>query len=252
MSTIPVCLQLYTVRDACAEDFFGTLKKVAEIGYAGVELAGFNGKEPNDVNRVLDDNGLIVAGAHVGLGEFEKGDEVIATYQSLGAKSLAVPYLAPEQRTSLDDYKKLAATLQTIGAKVTAAGMELCYHNHDFEFEKFGGDIPAYDVLFDSTDPAIVKIEMDAFWVRKAGYDPVDYIKKYAGRVPLIHVKDMGTDGRFAEVGEGTTDFSAIFAAAESIGGTKFYVVEQDVCFNHKPLESIEISFRNLQKWGKA
>lgn len=252
MATIPVCLQLYTVRDDSAKDFYGTLKTVAEIGYAGVELAGLNGKDPKELKQVLDDNGLLVAGAHVSLGDVENIDAAIETYSALGAKYLTVPYLPEELRPDMAAYVALAHTLSEIGAKVTAAGFGFCYHNHDFEFEKFGGDTPAYDVLFDTADANNVKVEMDAFWVRKAGYDPVAYLNKYAGRVPLIHVKDMDAEGRFAEVGEGTTDFAPIFAAAETVGGTEYYIVEQDQCFNHAPLEAIAISFANLQKMGKA
>lgn len=252
MATIPVCLQAYTVRDDSAQDFYGTLKKVAAIGYAGVELAGLYGKDPKELKSVLDDNSLIVCGAHVSLGDLENLEAALETYGTLGAKFISVPYLPAELRTSMDDYRKLAAQLEELGKKVTQAGFGFAYHNHDFEFEKFDGDVPAYDVIFGSTDPNIVKIEMDAFWVRKAGYDPVEYINKYAGRVPLIHVKDMTEDGKFAQVGEGTTDFAPIFAAAESVGGTEYYIVEQDSTYDVAPLDAITTSFKNLQKMGKV
>ncbi len=250
MATIPVCLQAYTVRDDSAQDFYGTIQKVATIGYAGLELAGLYGKDAKELKTVLDDNGLIVPGAHVGLGDLQNLEAALETYKTLGAKYLIVPYLPAEMRTSMDDYKKLAASLAEIGEKINKAGFGFAYHNHDFEFEKFGGDVPAYDVIFDSA-PA-VKVEMDAYWVKKAGYDPVDYIKKYAGRVPLIHVKDMTEDGKFAQVGEGTTDFEPIFAAAESVGGVEYYIVEQDSTYGTPPLDAITTSFQNLQKMGKV
>jgi hypothetical protein len=108
----------------------------------------------------------------------------------------------------MDDYKKLITALSEVGGKITQAGLGFAYHNHDFEFEKFGGEVSAFDMIFDTTDPNVVKVEMDAYWVKKAGLDPVHYLHKYAGRVPLIHVKDMTTDGKFAQVGEGITDSS--------------------------------------------
>ena len=250
MATLPVCLQAYTVRDDSAVDFYATLEKVAKIGYAGIELAGLYGKSPVELKKVLDDNGLIVPGAHVGLGDMENVEAALETYATLGAKFLIVPYLPAELRTSINDYKKLAAQLAEIGAKVNAAGFGFAYHNHDFEFETFGGDVTAFDTIFDAAPD--VKVELDAFWVKKANLDPVAYIKKYAGRVPLVHVKDMTTDGKFAPVGEGITDFAPIFAAAESIGGTQYYIVEQDKTYDVAPLDAIAISYKNMQKMGKA
>ncbi|MBC8143319.1 MAG: TIM barrel protein, partial [Armatimonadetes bacterium] len=205
MATLPVCLQAYTVRDDSAQDFYGTIKKVADIGYVGIELAGIYGKDATELRTVLDDNGLMVPGAHVGLGDLANVEAALETYNTLGAKYLIVPFLPAEMRTSMDDYRKLAETLSDLGAKVNKAGMGFAYHNHDFEFETFGGDQTAFDLLFESTDASVVKVELDAFWVKKAGLDPVAYMNKYAGRVPLVHLKDMTEDGKFAQVGEGTT-----------------------------------------------
>lgn len=252
MATLPVCLQGYTVRDDFAQDFYGTLKKIADIGYAGVELAGLYGKNATELKAVLDDNNLTVPGAHVGLGDLANVEAALETYNTLGAKYIIVPYLPAEMRTGMDDYRKLAEMLSDLGVKVSKAGMGFAYHNHEFEFETFGTDQTAFDLLFGSTDANIVKVELDAFWVRKAGLDPVATINKYAGRVPLLHVKDMTTDGKFAQVGEGATDFAPIFAAAEGVGGTEYYIVEQDDTYDVAPLDAITTSFRNLQKMGKV
>ena len=250
MATIPVCLQGYTVRDDFARDFYATIEKVAKIGYAGIELAGIYGKNPAELRTVLDDNGLIVSGAHVGLSDLQNVEAAIETYKTLGATFLIVPYLPAEMRTSMDDYRKVAATLAQLGEKVNKAGLGFAYHNHDFEFETFGGDTPAFDVIFESAPNVLV--ELDAFWVRKAGLDPGVYLTKYAGRVPLLHLKDMTTDGKFAPVGAGTTDFAPIFAAAESVAGTQYYIVEQDSTYDVAPLDAITTSFKNLQGMGKA
>jgi sugar phosphate isomerase/epimerase len=251
---LPVTLQMYTLRDDAARDFEGTLKTVAEIGYAGVELAGYNGLAVEEVKRLLDNNNLIVAGMHAGLDLLENSfDQVVADSITLGLEYVVVPFLAENRRQSIDDYKRLANQLNSLGERLRSSELTLCYHNHAFEFEKFGGEVYGYDVIFDETDADLVKVEMDAFWVTKAGEDPVAYLRKYKNRVPLIHVKDMTAppESTFAEVGEGVIDFAPIFEAAEG-AGTEYYVVEQDRTFNHPPLESVRISFNNLKKMGIA
>jgi sugar phosphate isomerase/epimerase len=129
--------------------------------------------------------------------------------------------------------------------------MQLCYHNHDFEFRQFDGRY-GLDILLGATDPELVKAEVDTYWVQKTGVDPAAYLRQYAGRCPLVHLKDMTADESrtFAEIGEGSMDWSAIFTAAEA-GGAAWYIVEQDTC-RRAPLESVAISLRNLQSMGKA
>jgi len=248
---LPVTLQMYTLRDDASRDFAGTIKKVAEIGYAGVELAGYAGHTAAEVKKILDDNGLTAVGGHIGYDRIANElAAVIDETKVLGAKYVIVPWIGDEWRKSLDDYKRLGAALAGQGAKLKSAGLTLCYHNHAFEFEKFGGDTYGYDALFAAAGPD-VKVEMDTFWVKKGGEDPAAYLRKYAGRVPLVHIKDMSADGDFAPVGEGVIDYVSLFAAAEA-SGAEYYVVEQDVCKTATPIESVTISFRNLQKWGKA
>lgn len=248
---LPIALQLYTVRDDAARDFAATIASVAKIGYAAVELAGYGSvKSAGPAKHILDDNGLIVAGQHVALDALETDlSRVIEDAQTLGTEFVVVPYLPAERRLSLDGYRQLASLLEEYGSTLRDAGLQLAYHNHDFEFQKFGGDIYGYDAFFGAADPELVKVEMDTFWVKKAGEDPAAYMRKYAGRVPLVHLKDMTPEGEFAEVGEGTMDYPAIFSAA-SVAGTQFYIVEQDRCDKHAPLESARISFDNLRKLG--
>jgi len=251
---IPVSLQMYTLRDDAARDFAGTLEAVAKIGYAGVELAGYYDKTAPEVKQILEDNGLIATGTHNPIESLENNlDDVIAFNQTLGSRFVICPYLSPDRRADIAAYQRLGESFNDIGAKLKEAGITFCYHNHDFEFDKFGGDVYAFDALYAASDPALVQIEMDTYWVKKGGEDPADYIRKYPNRVPLLHIKDMtaGDNPTFAEVGEGIMDYPSLFAAAP-VGGAQVYVVEQDVCHNHPPLESVAISFRNLQRMGIA
>ena len=246
----PVCLQLYTVRDDIARDFRGTLARVAEIGYAGVELGYGAAETPVAARQILDDNGLFACGVHVPIEQMETDlNKVIEEAQIIGYEYVSVPYLTENRRETLSAYQALGEALNTIGQTLKDAGIQLCYHNHDFEFNKFGGDTYGFDALFASADPDLVMVEMDTFWVNKAGEDPVDYVRRYKNRVPLVHLKDMTGDGKFAEVGEGIIDYSELLPACET-SGVRFYIVEQDKTFNHEPMESVRISFENLKKMG--
>jgi sugar phosphate isomerase/epimerase len=251
MSKIPVALQMYTLRDVAANDFAGTFKKVADLGYAGVELAGTGGLSAAELKKLLDGLGLQIAGNHVGLQLLESDLNAALDYNAeIGNKNVVCPYLPEERRKSADDYKTLAALLNKVGATCKERGMQLCYHNHAFEFDKFEGQA-GLDILFENTDPDLVKAELDTYWVKYGGEDPAAYIRKYSGRVPLVHLKDMTNDEKrtFAEVGEGTMDFNAIFEASEE-AGVEWYIVEQDSC-QRPSLESVEISLRNLKSMGK-
>ena len=250
---LPITLQMYTVREDAARDFAQTIETVAQIGYAGVELAGYgSAKSAAEARRILDDNGLIAVGAHVALDTLEGNlPQAIEDAQALGNEYITCPFLNADRRGSIAGYSQLGMILNEIGAKIKDAGLQLCYHNHDFEFETFGGETTGFDALYAASDPDLVQIELDVFWVKRAGLNPVDIMHKYRGRVPFLHIKDMtaGDKPTFAEVGEGITDFAPIFAAAPD-AGTLFYVVEQDQCVNHAPLESVRISFENLKKMG--
>jgi sugar phosphate isomerase/epimerase len=243
---------MYTLRNETARDFIGTLREVAKIGYAGVEFAGTGGLSAAELKRLLADLNLRAAGSHTGLDVLE-GDlnAALDFTQEIGSEFVVCPYLPEERRRSADDYRALAEVLNRAGAACKQRGLQLCYHNHAFEFERFDGQY-GLDILYTASDPDLVKGEIDTYWIRKGGADPAAYIRQYSGRCPLIHLKDMAADEKqsFAEVGEGTLDWPAIFAAAES-GGARWYIVEQDVC-QRPPLESITISLQNLRAMGKA
>ena len=250
MSAIPIALQLYTVRGETERDFAGTLAKVARIGYTGVEFAGYGGLTAAELKTLLDDLGLKAAGGHVGLHEFENDLNAVLDYHSsIGNTIIAIPYLDESLRKDAASWKNLAIKFTDIGRKCAERGITLCYHNHDFEFKNYDG-VFGFDLLYGNSDPQFLQAELDLYWIKKGGQDPAEYVRKFAGRAPLLHIKDMDTQGDFAEFGEGIIDWDPIFAIADH-SGTKWYIVEQDEC-KRPCMESIEISFRNLQKRGMA
>ena len=254
MAKMNLSVQLYTLRDATATDLPGVLKALKKIGYAGAELAGYgNLKTASEVRKAFDDAGLKVSGAHVSIEQFEKDIEaVIADSKTLGNTNVIIPYIGEDRRKSGEDYRKLAAQLNEFGKGVAAEGLTLSYHNHAFEFEKFDGEY-GLDILWQHSDPNLVKAELDLYWVKRGGVDPVSYVKQLGKRVVLVHLKDMeaGPEQRFAPVGTGTLDFVAISdACAEA--GVEWGAVEQDNCYGADPLKNVEISFNNLKKMGIA
>jgi sugar phosphate isomerase/epimerase len=252
MQNIPIALQMYTVRNEAKEDFVGTLQKVAALGYKGIELAGTYGHTAQGLRGILDDLNLEVAGSHVSIDELNTNLTAALDYNAeLRNDTIVCPWLPEHMRRSAADYSKVAEFLTEVGEECQEQGMELCYHNHAFEFEKFNGEY-ALDMLFRESYSDLVKSELDTYWVEYGGESAVEYIRKYADRLPLVHLKDMAADEKrsFAEVGEGTLDFHAIIHACRE-AGVDWLIVEQDAC-QRPPFESIEISLNNLRKMGYA
>jgi sugar phosphate isomerase/epimerase len=250
MARIPVGLQVYTVRNELAQDFVGTLRKVAEIGYEGVEVGPPPGMSARELRSLLDDLGLGTPGGHAGLNQLETDlPRVVETAHELGAKFVTVSSIPESRRSDAEGWRAAARAMNDVGAQLAQHGLTLCYHNHSFEFRKFDGEY-GLDILYANSDPRYVQAQLDTYWVRHGGEDPAAYIRKYSGRAPLIHIKDMAPDGSFAEIGEGALDWPDIFAASEE-GGAVWYLVEQDTC-RRPPLESIRVSLENLRRMGKA
>jgi sugar phosphate isomerase/epimerase len=253
----PIGLQLYTLRDQLDKDVEGTIKQVAAIGYRDVEIYSLYGKSPADFKKILTDNGVTASSGHYLLPVVKnEWDKKIEEAKTLGLQYMVIAILDKEDRKSLDDYKKLADLFNKAGEATQKAGIQFCYHNHNFEFQKFG-DTTAYDYLLKTLDPKLVKFEMDCFWVTHAGQDPVAYFKKYPGRFPLLHIKDMKDKpaqtqeldakmGLFAPVGQGTINWKRIFASAKQ-AGVEHYYVEQDYC-EIPPLDAVKISYEYLNK----
>lgn len=238
-------LQLYTLRDLMAQSVADTLKLVAGVGYTQLEFAGYYDKSATELKKIMDSEGLSSPSAHVPLEVMQKDlDKVIEQAVVVGHKYLVLPYLMDTDRKTIDQYKALADFLNKAGEKIQAAGMQLAYHNHDFEFVKLSNQVP-YDVLLNETDAKLVQMELDLYWVVKAGHSPLELFARQPGRFPLWHVKDMDKAGAFADVGKGVIDFKPIFAKAEA-AGLHHAFVERDQTDNR--VETIRQGFSALSK----
>ncbi len=249
--TAPIGLQLYSVRQALSQDFAGTVRQVAAMGYLGVETAGFPGTTPADARRLFDDLGLTVIAAHSPLPLGEKKNEVLDTLGALGCPYLVCAWLKPEEYFSTADQVRRAADLLNEGSEVARAnGLTLVYHNHHFEYLPVAEGPLAYTLLKQHLAPEVM-VEIDTYWVKVAGCDPIAVIREWGQRAPLLHIKDgPGVRGEpMTAVGEGIMDIPAVVAAGE--GATRWLIVELDSCATDM-LEAVERSYRYLVGRGLA
>jgi sugar phosphate isomerase/epimerase len=243
----PIALQFYSVRDESSKDFIGTLEKVAEIGYEGIEFAGFGDLKASELKGHLDRLGLKAVGSHTPRELLQNNlDEVIEYHLEIGSKYIACPYFKADTR---DGYLEVAKFFNKVGEECRKKGLVFCYHNHDFELTKFDGTY-ALDLLYENTDPENMQAEIDTYWVNFAGIDEAEYVLKYAGRCPLVHIKDRKARNSdrhaFTEVGTGIIDIKRLVLASEK-AGAEWLIVEQDKS-EMPSLKSVEISFNNLKK----
>ena len=264
----PIALQLYTVRGNLSSDFEGTLKKVKEMGYDGVEFAGLFGKTAAEVRSICQSIGLIPLSAHVPFVDMINNPSILKTYAEIGCEYAVIPYLTEEYRPGKEKFREVIEGARMLGEKANELGLKLAYHNHDFEFEKIDGEY-ALDILYKEVPSSLLQTQLDTCWVNVGGENPVDYIRKYAGRTELIHLKDfvgrksenmyalIGIDEdqkkdtmgqfEFRPVGSGVQNFPAILRAAEE-AGTKWVIVEQDKpCLNMSPMECAKASIDYLK-----
>ena len=263
---LPDALQLYSVRGDLEADFLGTLCKVSEMGYDGVEYAGLYGYEPAQIKHWCDSLGLVSISAHVPLAEMLADvDKVIADYKAIGCEYIVVPYVTEERRPGGELFRQMVEEIRAIGQKAKEAGLVLLYHNHDFEFRKLENGQCGIDYLYENIPADLLQTELDQCWVKYAGYDPVEYLQKYSGRSPVVHLKDFFVQGKqegdpyaligldegekkantafeFRPLGQGVQDIPAIIAASKA-AGSKWLVVEQDnPSMGKTPLESAKMS----------
>ncbi len=238
-----VGVQLYTVRREMQKSVEDTLERVAKIGYQEVEFAGYFGKSAREIRALLDANGLTSPSAHsADLTSIRtRFPAVLDDALTIGHKYVVCASLPTAER-SMDGFRRVAEEFNHAGEQAARVGVTLGYHNHDFEFQTLSGGI-GYDVLLSATDPKLVAMQMDLFWISKAGRDPLDYFAKYPGRFFSVHVKDMNAAGEMVAVGEGRLPFSTWFAQSDK-AGIRHYFVEHDNPMD--PMASITTSYRAL------
>ncbi len=257
-----VGLQLYSIRDAMAADVPGSLKKVSDLGYKYVELAGYSdamfyGYAPVEFGKIVTDLGMEVLSSHTQVesaGITMDNAKIMAdAHAELGVKYCVQPWVEEPDR-NIESYKKMIGDLNEVAGVMKSVGIQFGYHNHNFEFENIDGVVPYYDLFMPEMDADLITMEIDLYWVTKAGQDPVEMFNKYPGRFQLFHMKDMYTETApyfdiqkddISPVGEGLIDFKRILAAKE-VAGMKHLFVEDDNQGNGKPFEGIESSINNL------
>ncbi|MFD1955238.1 sugar phosphate isomerase/epimerase family protein [Paenibacillus thailandensis] len=239
-----VGIQLYTLRDQTEKDFLGTIRKAAEMGYEAVEFAGYYDTPASELKALLDELKLHAPSAHVGLkfNEPDRWSEDLAQQidyaKQIGLQYIIVPWAPLPDDPAEEDVARLAAMLEQAGKQVTAAGLKFGYHNHDFEFKLVNGK-PVIDRLLELVPAEYLIAEFDLGWVHAAGCKPAEYVRRYAGRVPLAHFKDFGEGTRDTELGRGTVDLKSVLRIAEECG-IQYFIVEQEE-FESSSLESAKL-----------
>lgn len=270
--SLPVGVQIYSVREEAAADFEGTLKRIKEYGYDGVEFAGLYGRSPEEVRALCQSIGLVPVSAHVPYADMVADPEgVLGQYARIGCSYVAIPYLTPDLRPGTPGFGQVVENAAKLGRVAHSLGMQLLYHNHDFEFTRLDGEY-ALDLLYRSVPADLLQTEFDTCWVKVAGEDPVAYLDRYAGRSPVVHLKDFAgsrsenmykligikddekqaSQEKFAfrPVGKGVQDWPPILEASVR-AGAKWLVVEQDSpSLGLTPLESIRESRAYLKTLG--
>lgn len=250
MPKIPIALQLYSIRHECEKDLPGCLEAVANMGYDGVEFAGYYGRTARELRQMLDDNGLKCAGTHIGL-DTVLGDalqETIEFNRTIGNRFLIVPGLSNERTCSRAAWLETAKLFNEASEHAMSFSMRVGYHNHDTEFHELDGEMPL-DTLFGNTNPR-VSMQLDIGNAMIGGGDPLPFITRYAGRSATAHVKEFKKGDPTALIGEGDVNWPEVFCLFETHGATEWYIVEYEV--DPMPaLESVDKCLKNLRAMGK-
>ncbi|MDZ7723249.1 MAG: TIM barrel protein [candidate division KSB1 bacterium] len=242
---IPIGLQLYSVREQVEEDLPGTLKQVAQIGYQGVEFAGYFGYQATEMRKFLDDNGLKCCGSHL---DFNKvtGAQLEATAEyclTIGCKNMIVPSIPEEQRQTIDDWKELADTFNKIAEIIKQFDLRIGYHNHKNEFQELDGEIPWY-VFADNTTENVI-LQLDTGNGMAGGANVMEALKKYPGRATTLHCKGYSAENENAIVGEGDVPWQQVIEFCRTEGGTEWFIIEEENK-NTPPMQTVENAFENF------
>ena len=241
-------IQLYSLRDVIKDDVAGTFKKVGQMGYTEVEFAGYYGLKPAEMNKLLDDSGLKAVSTHVGVDGVGKNLDAEIEYNLAVGNTNIV--LAGGGMETAEDVKKIAELLSNAAEKGAKNGLKVGYHNHAYEFERTAGDKRFIDLLAEESDPRVT-FEFDVYWVKFAGVDPMEYVKKYAGREVLMHLKELAVvngEKKNVELGDGIIDFKSLITTGKQIG-IKHFIVEQEG-YTMPVLDSCARSAQGLIKLG--
>ena len=250
MGKIPIALQLYSVREDCARDLEKTLRAVADMGYDGVEFAGYYGRSAEELRRMLDELGLKVAGTHIAIDTL-LGDELEKTIEFnriLGNKFLIVPWLPENMRNSKEAWLKTAKLFNEIAERLKPEGMYVGYHNHHIEFKPMNGETP-WDIFFKATVPEVV-MQLDtgnAMYGGVTSDEVLEIIKRYPGRAMTVHLKEYSSTNPKALIGEGEMKWREFLKLCETVGGTEWYIIEQE-SYAYTPLECVRRCLENLRK----
>lgn len=257
MSQPIVAAQLYTVREyaGTTEDLAASLKKVRDIGYTAVQVSGIGPIPDAEVKQMTDDLGLKIVITHIPHQRLWTDlDAVIEQHKLWNCKHVAIGSMPREYIVDEAGYQRFAAEASKVGEKLAAAGLTFSYHNHSFEFVRFGKRT-GLEIIYAESDPRYLMAEIDTYWVQHGGGDPAEWIRRMKNRMPVVHFKDMviqmeptGAKQTMAEIGEGNLNWPAIIAACQE-ANVEWYAVEQDVC-QRDPFESLKISYQNLAAMG--
>ncbi|MDP6379965.1 MAG: sugar phosphate isomerase/epimerase [Phycisphaerae bacterium] len=255
MAKMVLGAQLYSVRQSIQTipDIAETFEKVKAMGYKTVQISAMGPVDPKEVAKISEDTGIEVAATHFGWDRFLNDlDALIEEHKLWKCRHPAIGGLFADEYKSADGIKRFLDELAPVAERLAAEGMDFSYHNHNHEFGRVG-EKTMLKTLLEESDPKHLNFEIDTYWVQAGGGDPAEWLRKCAGRIPIIHFKDMiaTLDGkqRFAEIGEGNLNWPAIIEAAEA-GGTEYCFIEQDDCYDRDPFESLAISYRNLHAMG--
>lgn len=246
MKKHPIALQLYSLREQAKESYVGALELTAELGYEGVEFAGYGGLTSTEMRDHLQRLGLKAVSAHVSFARLKGGlDEEIAYHQELGNTTLVCPYIPEGFDGSVEAWQKFARDLTEIGKKAADQGFRVGYHNHSFEFKQYDG-VYALDIFFEAADPRYVFAQLDLGWVLHGGENPSKYLQKFKGRCPLVHIKDFDTDKKQTDVGCGTLDLPEVLQSADEVGVEWLIIETEEYAVSAK--ESVKTGLANLKK----
>ena len=269
MKQVAIGSQLYSAREHVQKDLNAVLRALSAMGYDGVEFAGFFGHSAAEIKAMLEENHLKAVSSHVPTASIEADMfGTIAYHQQIGCPYIAVPYLDDKHRPGAPGFAGMIAMIHKFGRLCREAGIQLLYHNHDFEFTQISG-MYGLDFLYQAVPEDLLKTEIDTCWVKYAGEDPAAYVRKYAGRAPLVHLKDfvgkkgdgtpyglIGQDKQadavafeFRPFGHGCQDAKAVVEAGLD-AGADWLIVEQDLWYDRTALEAAKMSIDTLYGLG--